>query len=314
MSEDKDPKEPEQAPARTPGQILMTARKENNITLQYVADKLRLSGKLVEFIEADQTEGLPESTYVRGYIRSYARLLGLNEEEVLENYSADTSDEQQWTSRMPGDSGKGLVQKPRRRGIASPFTFAALLVTVGFLAWFAWDQDWFQLRQGIVTQPVVKVTGGNSSNTIAETEAARAAEAGVPTGPVLATTASSVDGEATVSTSTLAREPSATADVPPPDQEVELTFEFTDTSWVDVRDRADHRLMFKSYTNGDFESVQGLRPFRIFIGNAAAVRMTYAGREYDVMPHRNGIYAKFELGQLDVDQAASDSGPTGPNQ
>jgi cytoskeleton protein RodZ len=278
---------------RTPGQILLAARKESNITLEYVAGELRLSQKLIESIEVDQTEGLPGSTYVRGYIRSYARLLGLDEEMVLENYRADTGDDDEWAANIPGEAGQGLVKQRTRTGIASPFTFTAFAVIIGFLAWFAWDQDWFQLRQDSITPPNVEVEQENNNN-IAETEAARAAQGDASVIDVSATALSSSSEP-----SAIAREPSISADAAVPDEEVELTFEFTGTSWVDVRDRTDRRLIFKSYTAGEYESVSGLKPFRVFIGNATAVRMTYAGRDYDVLPHRNGIYAKFEIGEAE---------------
>ena len=282
---------------QTPGQILLAARTENNISLEYVATELRLSQKLLESIELDQAEGLPESTYVRGYIRSYARLLGLEEEMVLEHYRADAADDDEWASNIPGKAGEGLVKVRRRTGIASPFTFAALTVIIGFLAWFAWDQDWFQLRQDSITPPVAEVEQENKNN-IAETEAARAAQGEASAIGVSATALSP-----TSEPSAVAQEPSISTDSPAPDEEVELTFEFTGTSWVDVRDRADRRLIFKSYTTGDYESVSGLRPFRVFIGNATAVRMTYAGHDYDVLPHRNGIYAKFEIGLAEENPA-----------
>ena len=283
----------DEIPRKTPGQILLAARIESNIKLEYIASELRLTKKLIESIEADQTEALPESTYVRGYIRSYARLLGLDEEMVLENYSADTESEDEWASRIPGEAGKGLVKQRKRKGIASPFTFAALVVITGFLAWFAWDQDWFQLRGGAIRLPVNEVEEENTSN-IAETEAARAAQVDVISAGELAAPLLPTSGSSAVT-----REPSISTSAPAPAEEVELTFEFTGTSWVDVRDATDRRLMFKSYTAGEYESVSGLRPFRVFIGNAMAVRMTYAGRDYDVLPHQNGIYAKFEIGQLE---------------
>ena len=291
--------------ARTAGQLLLAARKENNITVEYVTQELRLSRKLIESIEADQSEGLPETTYVRGYIRSYARLLGLDEEKVLDCYSAAPEIKDEWATKMPGSDGTGLVLRPRKTRIVSPFTLAALAVILGFLAWFAWDQDWFQLRQIEIRAPAVD-TAPVDANSISATEAARAAmDAGSRSAPAL-----SVSGEATA---TALQEPSMASYLPPPDPdaEVELTFEFEDTSWVDVHDRNGNRLMYRSYTRGEFERVAGQRPFSIFIGNAAAVQMTYAGQSYDVSPHRNGMYAKFELGQEVKNQDEEEGGEGG---
>jgi cytoskeleton protein RodZ len=291
---------------RTAGQTLLAARQENNITIEYVSQELRLSAKLIEAIEADQAEGLPESTYVRGYIRSYARLLGLDEDDVLERYVATPEATDEWASKIPGSASEGLVKQRKKSRRASPFSFAALVVIIGFLAWFAWDQDWFQLRQNESVTRVTEVAPVNT-NSISATEAARAAMniASQPSPPLIA----SVDSGTVAATSM-----PDTPTLPPLDEEVELTFEFNDTSWVDVRDRNDSRLMFRSYTSGEFERVIGLRPFRIFIGNAAAVQMTYAGQPYDLLAHRNGMYAKFELGQVvdstDEGEAGQAASPT----
>ncbi|MFT4630835.1 MAG: cytoskeleton protein RodZ, partial [Dinoroseobacter sp.] len=68
------------------GSMLATARKKQQKTIKEIADELNLSVTQVKLIELDQTDGLPEPTYVRGYIRGYAKLLGLNPDEVLQNY------------------------------------------------------------------------------------------------------------------------------------------------------------------------------------------------------------------------------------
>lgn len=67
---------------QTPGAILMAEREAQGIELSEVAAKLKLSRQWLERIEADIFDR-DAFVYLRGYIRSYAQLLGLKVEAVL---------------------------------------------------------------------------------------------------------------------------------------------------------------------------------------------------------------------------------------
>jgi len=71
-------------PREGSGSLLASARKKQNKSVEEIAAELNLSITQIKTIELDQSEGLPEPTYVRGYIRSYARLLGLDAENADE--------------------------------------------------------------------------------------------------------------------------------------------------------------------------------------------------------------------------------------
>ena len=68
------------------GSLLAAERKNQQQSIEDIASELNLSIAQIRAIETDQSEGLPEATYVRGYIRSYANLLGLNPDEILKSY------------------------------------------------------------------------------------------------------------------------------------------------------------------------------------------------------------------------------------
>ena len=69
-----------------PGAYLRDARKEANMTVERVATALLLHAATVEAIEADAYDRLPAPAFVRGYLRGYARVLGLPSGPVLELY------------------------------------------------------------------------------------------------------------------------------------------------------------------------------------------------------------------------------------
>ena len=71
---------------RGPGAHLRQAREAANISADKMAASLLLGPKTIEALEADSFDRLPAPTFVRGYLRSYARLLGLPAGPILEMY------------------------------------------------------------------------------------------------------------------------------------------------------------------------------------------------------------------------------------
>jgi len=78
------------APRSGPGRLLHEARLDLRLAPEDVAQILHLSSKQIVALEQDDYKNLPGPTYVRGYLRSYAQLLGLSPEVVLESYSSLT--------------------------------------------------------------------------------------------------------------------------------------------------------------------------------------------------------------------------------
>ncbi|MCU6433165.1 DUF4115 domain-containing protein [Undibacterium sp. Jales W-56] len=68
---------------QTAGAMLAAARLQKEWTVQQVADQLKLSGRQIIALEANQFEALPKMVIVRGFIRSYAKLLKIDVEPIL---------------------------------------------------------------------------------------------------------------------------------------------------------------------------------------------------------------------------------------
>ena len=71
-----------------PGERLKAARERAGWSIEHVALKLRLSVGQVAALEKGEREGLPPAAYVRGYLRSYAQLLGLDPQEFAKARSS----------------------------------------------------------------------------------------------------------------------------------------------------------------------------------------------------------------------------------
>ncbi len=74
---------------RGPGGQLKQARLKSKLDVEEVATRLRLNVRTIERIEADDYEHLPAPTFVRGYLRGYARLLNLAPEPIAAAYDSN---------------------------------------------------------------------------------------------------------------------------------------------------------------------------------------------------------------------------------
>jgi cytoskeleton protein RodZ len=81
-----NPDVPEPSPGTGLGGRLVAAREARELTLAVVAYKLRLPVATLQALESGRFEDLPEPVYVRGYLRAYAQLLGMDMESLVAEY------------------------------------------------------------------------------------------------------------------------------------------------------------------------------------------------------------------------------------
>jgi len=104
------------------GALLKNEREKKGLSQEQIVDVIRLRKHYVEALESENWDMLPPPVFVRGFIRSYAQLLGLNEKEALELYETATPA----TSSPP----KPLVKPAKTKGKRS-YLLVLLLVVVG---------------------------------------------------------------------------------------------------------------------------------------------------------------------------------------
>lgn len=264
-------------PTQGSGNILAIERKKQNKTVEEIANELNLSVSQIRTIELDQTDGLPEPTYVRGYIRSYANLLGLRPEKVLENYLNPNWQQTSRLDEMP--RGIGSADEDSSHGGSKLRWFVLLLLVVGIVG-FLWTSGYLdnfigEKTPAQVTDPVETVANQTSNNN---------EETDIDLSNSVAT--EQFDEIADSENTTLENsEPINTT--------AELILNFTQTSWVDIRDSDDTRLAYKSYVSGEELIVSSEGLMSVFIGNAEGVSVQYNGEAFDISQYREGVYAKF---------------------
>ena len=292
------------------GSLLAAARKQQQKTVDEIARELNLSVTQIKTIELDQTDGLPEPTYVRGYIRGYAKLLGLSPDKVLKSYLNPNWQNTSNLNDIP--TGIGRSDQPSDPWLTPGklILFILLAVVFGYL-WFSGmlsglidggssgnpgpssassqaslvesNRNQVSANQASVEQLQVAGSQGGVS------DLAVAVPGAVGAGQVAGGTANTSDNP-----TELASPGDTTANATAVNNELVLTF--TDTSWVDIRNEEDVRLAYRSFTEGEELRVSDATVLNVFIGNAAVVSVQYNGQQFDLAPHQEGVYAKFSVG------------------
>src|SRR3974377_15403 len=71
------------------GGILRSERLRRNKSLDVIAAETKISRATLEAIESDRFDSLPGGAYRRGFVRQYARALGLDEEEAVTTFQRE---------------------------------------------------------------------------------------------------------------------------------------------------------------------------------------------------------------------------------
>jgi cytoskeletal protein RodZ len=111
----------------TVGQYLRKQRESRQMSIEEVARSTRVPTASVERIEADQFDDLPGEVFVRGFLKSYARAVGLAPDEVLARHTA--SRRAVSVTPLPLTSPTRPA-RGRRFGVAIAFVLLLILFTL----------------------------------------------------------------------------------------------------------------------------------------------------------------------------------------
>ena len=98
-----------------PGALLALIREKKGYTPEYVAEKLHLRKRVIELLEADIYDQLPQAVFVKGYIRSYAKFLGVDAEPIVTLFShscveVSTPERTLWQTRREPNINERLAR------------------------------------------------------------------------------------------------------------------------------------------------------------------------------------------------------------
>lgn len=111
----------------TVGTFLRQLREAKSLSVEEISRATRMPQSSVERIEADRFDELPGEVFVRGFLKAYARALGVPAEEVLARYTA--SRRVAWVTPLPMAS-TAKPARTRRFGVAIAFVLLLILFTL----------------------------------------------------------------------------------------------------------------------------------------------------------------------------------------
>ena len=186
------------------GALLKAKRTEKNIAIGEVAERLKFSAKQIESLESGDYKGLPEPIFVKGFIKTYARFLGLDADQITALLNeAFPSQVTAVTSAPITESQNGLNFQDQKKSKSFPKWLPLLVVAAAVMgAVYLWQsksseqtrqQEKSTLEVGDVAQPQlatdnVQVVPMNASaasaSTPANASAPMAASAAVANGGI----------------------------------------------------------------------------------------------------------------------------------
>jgi len=121
--------------------MLVEARKAKNFSIAEVADGLNLKADVVQALEEDRSEDIPGTTYARGYLRTYARYLSIDD-NLIASWFEDSSSSGEERPAQITNTRSSATEKHRTRGFGPVMMLLATVSIVSAL-WFGYQQDWF---------------------------------------------------------------------------------------------------------------------------------------------------------------------------
>lgn len=127
-----DAHDPTNGAAVNAGERLKAAREQAGWSIEHVALKLRLSTAQVAALEKGEREGLPPAAYVRGYLRSYAQLLGLDPQEFAKAHLG---------VEVAREQTPKAVAPPKKTVSWEPFAYIVFVISVVVVVvWWRMDK------------------------------------------------------------------------------------------------------------------------------------------------------------------------------
>lgn len=243
------------------GVRLKQAREQAGLSQEEVAASLKIPVRVIRQLESGDPSQLGAPVFVRGQMRSYARLLGVDLEEQLRQATAAPVAPSELVSHTYTPRYRHVFEQVTKRAIYIVLT-AAIAVPV----WLATRPSHQSSVESLEVPAVASVTQ----------------EGAAPTGPTPAA------GQRTPLIASMAPISSATA-------QPALSLDFTGDSWVQVLGTDGQTLEQGLLGSGQHRAYATGEVSRIVLGNSSAVEVRQAGKTVDLTPFSRANVARFTL-------------------
>ncbi|QYJ83645.1 RodZ domain-containing protein [Shewanella aegiceratis] len=311
----KDDAEKPKETGETLGQWLKAARESRQMTLASVAEQLNLRPSIVQDLEADNYDNIASATYVKGYVKNYARILGLEMAKVdaylAESFPVVSAPTMQSFSRK--------TTRQARDGRLMLVTYLIIFVLLALLVLW-WVQKSAMVADLDLSKPSVEETA-ELSTLPASSEPMLAQDPQAGTGiemPNQAESDQTVAEESTGAQQTveqaenLASEAGSTPEtgvaleVTNPNSQADeplksaddalLALSLSGDCWIKVTDADGKVLVNGLKLAGKEMNVFGQAPFKVILGAPQSLTMRLNGEQVDLAKYPSGRVARLTVG------------------
>jgi cytoskeleton protein RodZ len=264
------------------GARLKWEREQAGLTVSDVAARLRLHPNQIRAIEQESLAALPEPAYVRGFVRSYARIVNADPVPLLDDLSTKfVPAERSVVDGMAQPRDYSPVRAAAHEQASRRFVVLGavlVLIVLGALGWYA-------TRQQAETRASVSPTTPAAVSPVATTPPT--VVPAVAPAPVADAASAAAGSAGSAGESAAVMEPVA----PPP----LLKLRFTGPSWAEVKD-AEGKVLHSQHNSPGAEFViEGTPPFYVVIGDATKSTVEVRGEIFDMVPHTKQYVARFTI-------------------
>lgn len=251
------------------GSWLRRQREVREISLREIADASKISLRYLEAFEQDRFDVLPAPIFARGFLREYAKYVGLDPDEVVNHFLSAKQ------ALEPEGEGEPEAEPPPSRSswtlnLLLVLAVLTVIVLVALLAFHA------ERTRGGQSEPAPAMEPSLPAPPAGEPPSAAAGEE-APSGPVAVAAPAATVPAATVPAAELdGRQAGPEAEAP-----LTVTLEFRDRCWV-VVDVDGRREIQQEVAAGESLRLEAQEQVRLTLGNAGGVEVRVNGQRLDL--------------------------------
>ena len=270
------------------GACLREAREAAGLSVDEVATRLKMPVQGIRSLEQEDWQRLGAPVFVRGQLRSYARLLGVDLEPLLQQAQLAPIEPVKLVSHTHTPKARRIMESAARRAVYVVIT-AVFAVPV-----------WYAVRNSQDPKPStasLDVVPGEPAATVASSAgSATGSGNGADAGPAEA----AASKPAAAPTAAPATAPYIASLTPMPRSNAVatgavLSLRFNDESWIQVSAPDGSTVEQAIVHSGEQRSYEPGTVGRVKLGNAAAVEVQQGGSIVDVKPYQRGNVARFAV-------------------
>lgn len=277
------------------GERIRLARESHSWAIEEAAQKLHLPVATVSDLEAGRSQRIGTPIYLKGFLRSYLKLLKLPElwaEQAMGGSAANAA--QPVILPAAGAVARRVSWLERYKWAASYVVGTALALTA--VHWLVSNTPQLGFPEAQRSNvPAASPTAPAAATTETHALAVPQVESLGPVQSAPAAVSSSPLDESPVMASLTPFGRGASEAVNAADEPAGLLLSFDQDSWVEVRDAAGAPLLYAVVRAGEKRTFSEGAPFSVRIGNVLGVRASVSGAELDLGSFTRGNVARFEV-------------------